>query len=302
MNGSIHRRRFLRHLLILSLFSILFFGVIGGVSAAPGNDFIGSAAVFANTTSRWTNTQSISGATVSGTDPVMNCGGVGRFYSQTVWWRYTAPIGGQVTIDTLGSNYDTVLAVYTGGLSQLACNDDTGGLQSQLNLFTTAGGTYYIMIARYGTTPSNINVSLRLRIVGNDFITNSRLIPGGIGLFTVPPEWIYFAPYGATWSPSDPLMNCGGVGGNYAHTVWFRYIPSLSRTVTINTVGSNYDTVLAVYSNGAQRACNDDISASNLQSQASLFMTAGTPYYIMVAKYSTAQLTVNRFLNLRIFR
>ena len=32
----------------------------------------------------------------------------------SVWWTWTAPSTGNVTIDTLGSNFDTLLAVYTG--------------------------------------------------------------------------------------------------------------------------------------------------------------------------------------------
>ncbi len=47
---------------------------------------------------------------------------------QSVWWKWTAPATGAVTLTTLGSDYDTVLAVYTGatvaGLTKVASNDD----------------------------------------------------------------------------------------------------------------------------------------------------------------------------------
>ena len=47
---------------------------------------------------------------------------------KSVWWRWTAPATGAVTLTTLGSDYDTVLAVYTGasvsGLTKVASNDD----------------------------------------------------------------------------------------------------------------------------------------------------------------------------------
>ena len=50
---------------------------------------------------------------------------------KTVWWSWTAPTSGSVMIDTIGSGFDTVLAVYTGrevdALTGLACNDDIGG-------------------------------------------------------------------------------------------------------------------------------------------------------------------------------
>ena len=44
----------------------------------------------------------------------------------TAWWTFNGT-GGQVTIDTAGSTFDTVLAVYTGSpgsFTQVACVDD----------------------------------------------------------------------------------------------------------------------------------------------------------------------------------
>ncbi len=53
---------------------------------------------------------------------------------RTVWYRYTAPSAQPLIIDTMGSDYDTVLVVWTGSrgsLTSVACNDDFGGtLQS----------------------------------------------------------------------------------------------------------------------------------------------------------------------------
>ncbi len=47
---------------------------------------------------------------------------------QSVWWKWTAPSSGAVRLTTLGSDYDTVLAVYTGGtlsgLTEVVSNDD----------------------------------------------------------------------------------------------------------------------------------------------------------------------------------
>ena len=47
---------------------------------------------------------------------------------QSVWWKWTAPSNGFVTLTTLGSDYDTLLAVYTGAalsnLNLVVSNDD----------------------------------------------------------------------------------------------------------------------------------------------------------------------------------
>jgi hypothetical protein len=54
----------------------------------------------------------------------------------SVWYRWTAPENGQVRIETCDSDFDTVLAVYTGSavdaLTPVASNDDTCGLQSRV--------------------------------------------------------------------------------------------------------------------------------------------------------------------------
>ncbi|MES1168765.1 MAG: calcium-binding protein, partial [Oleiharenicola lentus] len=54
----------------------------------------------------------------SGPDAKANPGG------RSVWWRWTAPSVGTVTLDTKGSYFDTILGVYTGsslsGLTSIA--------------------------------------------------------------------------------------------------------------------------------------------------------------------------------------
>src|SRR4029450_3657004 len=68
----------------------------------------------------------------------------------SVWWVWTAPSNGGVTIDTFGSDFDTTLGVYTGTavnlLTEKASNDDSGGLQSQVVFTAQSGTTYYIAV------------------------------------------------------------------------------------------------------------------------------------------------------------
>ena len=61
----------------------------------------------------------------------------------SVWWRWRAPQSGRATLSTFGSDYDSVLAVYTGSgvgrLSEIASNDDSSGLlQSQVEFAAAA--------------------------------------------------------------------------------------------------------------------------------------------------------------------
>jgi murein DD-endopeptidase MepM/ murein hydrolase activator NlpD len=72
----------------------------------------------------------------------------------SVWYQYTPSVNAAVYVDTLGSDYDTIIAVWTGsrgGFSPVACNDDinnAGGIfQSAVQISLTAGTTYYFEVA-----------------------------------------------------------------------------------------------------------------------------------------------------------
>ncbi len=99
-------------------------------------------------------------------------GGGGRFYGNTttasaepgepnhadaygghsLWYQWTAPVDGLVTIDTIGSTFDTVLAVYKGdtlaSLILQAADDDGANFNhnSLLTLSCKAGTTYLIAV------------------------------------------------------------------------------------------------------------------------------------------------------------
>jgi hypothetical protein len=66
-----------------------------------------------------------------------------------VWYQWQAPTSASVTFTTAGSNYDTVLAVYTGtavnNLVTIGQNDDVnpGIVQSSTLTFNAVAGTIY---------------------------------------------------------------------------------------------------------------------------------------------------------------
>jgi len=123
----------------------------------PANDDFNNA-VLVNT-SPFTATANTVGATIALDDPVIPCVASQKWAS--VWYRYTPSVAGVLDVDTYTSTYDTVLAVWTGSrgsLTAVACNDDTGGLQSHVNLAVTAGQVYYIEVASYGPGGGILNL------------------------------------------------------------------------------------------------------------------------------------------------
>jgi hypothetical protein len=86
--------------------------------------------------------------------------------TQSVWWRWQAPLSGTVTISTAGSSFDTILAAYTGtslsGLSLMANNDDYGAnFTSQISFFATAGTVYRIAVDGYDIASGFISLAVQ---------------------------------------------------------------------------------------------------------------------------------------------
>lgn len=119
------------------------------IAAAPANDDFGSAT--AVSALPFSDTISTVDATTAADDP-QDCVGTGP----TVWYSYTAAETIHLSAHTLGSDYDTGLSVYTGArgsLSQIACNDDSGGLHSHVRFTAVAGETYHFMVGAFGDGP-----------------------------------------------------------------------------------------------------------------------------------------------------
>ena len=73
----------------------------------------------------------------------------------SLWWTWTAPASGRYLAVTAGSDFDTVLAVYSGqalsNLTLVATDDDGAGRQNGVARFDAlAGQEYRIAVAGYG--------------------------------------------------------------------------------------------------------------------------------------------------------
>jgi M6 family metalloprotease-like protein len=112
----------------------------------------------------YATTLNASAATTQGTDPVFPCADTqGR---GSVWYRFTPTIRGRVQLSTVGSNYDTLLGIWTGSAGSLTsrgCNDNGGGNgASVLSAILYANTTYYIEAAgKSGLGTLNLNLSFR---------------------------------------------------------------------------------------------------------------------------------------------
>lgn len=79
----------------------------------------------------------------------------------TAWWTVTGT-GGELTADTAGSDFDTVVGVYTlgaGGFDQVVCVDDVeSSLQARATWDTDAGVTYYLQVGGFGGSAGRLEL------------------------------------------------------------------------------------------------------------------------------------------------
>ncbi|MEX1007250.1 MAG: hypothetical protein WD271_05335, partial [Acidimicrobiia bacterium] len=108
---------------------------------------------------------STTGTTIDATKEVGEPNHAGNSGGRSIWYRITPASSGTATIDTVGSGFDTLLGVYTGGavnaLTQIAANDDTTGLglQSRVQFSAVANTTYQVAVDGYNAASGTVTLN-----------------------------------------------------------------------------------------------------------------------------------------------
>jgi hypothetical protein len=142
-----------------------------GPPGAPANDSFANAATI---TLPATNTATLSGYNTNATKQVGEPNHADNAGGRSVWWRWTAPAAGPVTIDLKGSYFDTTLGVYTGtavnALTTIASNDDLSAsphIQASSVTFTAiAGTTYFIAVDGFDADCAGVTLNLSFSPTG----------------------------------------------------------------------------------------------------------------------------------------
>jgi hypothetical protein len=89
-------------------------------------------------------------------------------FGHALWYTFTPEVSGSVGVSTCGSDFDTVLQVFTGDCGSLVpvgngCNDDAGpfcdSVAGSVSFMGTAGIKYWVLVGGYGTNWGNLEVS-----------------------------------------------------------------------------------------------------------------------------------------------
>jgi hypothetical protein len=257
--------------------------------AAPANDIFPGTTI---STTPYSNSVDTTDATSNNPpsgpdDPVPSCMDLAGANARTVWYQFTSAVTGTLVVDTLSSNYDTVLAAYTfnGQFTEVlnGCNDDWVGLTSQITITATANVSYKIMVSSYTIDGGALSFHANFYpAAANDNFANATTIN------TVPFTGT-LSQFGATTESSDPIASCS-IDSAPFNTVWYKYTLPTNTTVHADTYGSTYDTILSVYTGSSghltevMASCSDDAGGTT-QSETSFPGTAGTTYYFMIQAY-----------------
>ena len=191
-------------------------------AAAPANDNFADAIVLSNASLPVSDSASNVEATRETGEPEhanMNGGG-------SLWWRWTAPKTGTITIDTCGSDFDTLLGIYTGtsvdALTEVASSDDAPaqrcGQASGTAFRAHAGTTYSIAVDGFEGETGNVQLELHPPPANDDF-ANAATLPGD-------QPYVIATNLFAGSEPGEPLH----AGFPAVHSVWWRWVaPTTAR-------------------------------------------------------------------------
>jgi hypothetical protein len=148
----------------------------------PGDDFAQRIPI-----SGWSVT--FSGVNSNATKETREPNHAGNAGGHSLWWTWTAPQSGDVTVSTAGSSFNTLLAVYTGAaitnLSLVASNDNDGAnITSKLTFTATAGTAYAIAVDGYANTVGQIQLQVLQPVLTISLGSGLRL-PDGSFQFTL---------------------------------------------------------------------------------------------------------------------
>jgi hypothetical protein len=205
----------------------------------------------------------------------------GNAGGHSLWYRGTAVANGIIHVTTDGSDFDTLLAVYTGNsvnaLSLVASNDDANASAnirtSRLSFNAVAGTEYRIVVDGYDGTAGMVVLTIDPPV--NDYFTNCTVLNGSSGHTTG-------YNIGATKEQDEP-DHSGNIGG---HSVWYCWTAPVTQPATFDTIGSDFDTTLGVYTGNAVNdltlVASDNDNGGNYTSRLGFEAVAGTTYHIAV--------------------
>ncbi len=246
------------------------------------------------------------------------------WYGASVWWSWTAPANGVVTMDTLDSDFDTVMSVYVGSavnaLRIVNANDnaDDTTSRSRVRFPVTKDRVYQIAVDGNSHSRALGEVKLKVDFEEDPSITKMHLTtPAAVANGNFADRVVLS---GSSVDAIGYNLAAGYESGEPDHGIftgiswlgssaWWAWTAPSNGVVTISTEGSTtqegspLDTLVAVYvgrtvSGLSYVAGNDDADDISSYSSISFPVTSGRTYQIAVDGNSKSRETGNILLHI----
>ncbi len=270
---------------------------VGGYNGASGNLLFNakqvntltndnlSNAIIIDTDATYSNTQSTKAATIETGEKLASCNQNGA--ESSVWYKYSPSANHRAVFNTSGSDYNTVLSVWNGAthpLTEIGCNDDNSGLQSQLAVNMIANRIYYVSVATGKTSSGTLAEDTGLLTLNmstppaNDDLADAILISEAF-------------PYNNTQNTGGAITEKNEINPSCATntdaSVWYLFNPNSDyNNVTFSIPDASFDATLSVWQGSefplTELACSDNAvtPSQTVESQVTIPLKANTDYYV----------------------
>jgi hypothetical protein len=227
-------------------------------------------------------------STVNATDSAQQSTGCPLAH-RDVWFAWTSTQSGPVRVQFCGgTTADTVVAAYTGAScpvsgTQIACNDDSCGLQSMITFTATSGSTYLLQMGAFSTAVTytgTFGIDFPGPTANDDCAT--PLVIAGNGPFN------FDNTFSTTGTQGQAESLCNFTGGTaVTRDLWFTWTANFTNAHALvdSCSGTTANTKIAVYAGAGcpsapALACSDD--TCGVQAQANFNCQQGQTYTIQL--------------------
>ncbi len=240
-----------------------------GLIAAPANDNFAAAAAITAASGSLPAVNTFSATGEPGEPEHAGISG-----GRSIWHRFTPAAKDRFVFHTVGSNFDTLLAAYTGSavntLTELASNDDfSSGTASRIEFFADPANPVSVAIDGYLSASGNAVLTWANAVLANDAFSSSIALSGAQGAVS---GWNFRAT-----SESGEL--------NAGTSVWYRWTAPANANGLITVNSPDMAAFVGVYTGNSVGALTEVTTASagpGADATASFAAVSGTVYRIQI--------------------
>ncbi len=206
---------------------------------------------------------------------------------RSLWWVYTPAADGTLSLNTSGCAFSAATAVYLGAsLPSLLSVAVTAFSSNAIQYALMGGMPYYVAVdGKTSDQFGEVNIGWTFLTAATPFNDNFA----GAGILATTSGAVCADTATATAEAGEPAHYAGAP----SHSLWWTFTAALKGTLVVDTEGSAFDTVLALYAGASltnlqQLASNDSAGDDAMYSRIEYLLDAGATCHIALDGYSVS--------------